>query len=133
MIKITITLCVVVLGYPIEDLGADFVKNNLEVMCVSCLAMLPLKHIHLCLRRSLTATQSSSQILADAIGALLPGWLLRLTMHLPTRTFKLLRTQVDLANREGRRAVREKLETARQGLDPGDDVFSLLRQHIPSS
>jgi hypothetical protein len=130
MIIITITLCVVVLGYPIEDLGADFVKNNLEVMCVSCLAI---KNTFIFVRRSLTATQSSSQILADAIGALLPGWLLRLTMHLPTRTFKLLRTQVDLANREGRRAVREKLETARQGLDPGDDVFSLLRQCIPCS
>ncbi|KAJ7244503.1 cytochrome P450 [Mycena rebaudengoi] len=116
----------VVLGCPTEDLGADFVKNNLEVVCASCLAPLPLKHIHLCLRRSLTASQSASQILADAIGALLPGWLLRLTMHLPTRTFKLLRTQVNLANREGRRAFREKLESARQGLDPGDDVFSLL-------
>ncbi|KAJ7216799.1 cytochrome P450 [Mycena rebaudengoi] len=97
----------VVLGCPTEDLGADFVKNNLEVV-------------------SLTASQSASQILADAIGALLPGWLLRLTMHIPTRTFKLLRTQVNLANREGRRAFREKLESARQGLDPGDDVFSLL-------
>ncbi|KAJ7265820.1 cytochrome P450, partial [Mycena rebaudengoi] len=53
-----------------------------------------------------------------------------LTMHLPTRTFKLLQTQVNLANREGRRAIREKLEIARQGLDPGDYVFSLLRLSV---
>jgi hypothetical protein len=47
------------------------------------------------------------------------------------KTFKLFRTNKYLANREGQRAVREKMEIARQGLEPSNDVFSLLRKRIP--
>jgi hypothetical protein len=89
------------------------------------------KYLHLCLRRNLTTTLSASQILADAIIPLFPLWLVRKAIYLPTKTFKLFRTNKCLANREGRRAVREKMEIARQGLEPSNDVFSLLRKGIP--
>ncbi|KAF7375603.1 Cytochrome P450 [Mycena sanguinolenta] len=96
----------VVLGCPTENLDADFVKINLDVM-------------------HLSSSQSASQILADAITGFLPRWLRRLAVNLPTKSSKLIRTQASLATREGRRAVREKIEAARQGLDPSDDVYSL--------
>ncbi|KAJ7323211.1 cytochrome P450 [Mycena albidolilacea] len=97
----------VVLGYPLEDLGADFVTSNLQVV-------------------NLATTPSASQILADAIIPLFPLWLVRKAIYLPMKTFKLFRTNKYLANREGQRAVREKMEIARQGLEPSNDVFSLL-------
>ncbi|KAF7344058.1 Cytochrome P450 [Mycena venus] len=97
----------VVLGCPTGNLDADFVKINLEVM-------------------HLSSTQSASQILADALTGLLPKWLRRQAVNLPTKSLKLIRTQTSLATKEGRRAVREKIEAKRQGLDPNDDVFSLL-------
>ena len=90
-----------------------------------------LKHIDSCLRRHLSSSQSASQILADAITGFLPAWLRRQAVNLPTKSSKLIRTQASLATREGRRAINEKIEAARQGLDPSDDVYSLLCQRIP--
>ncbi|KAJ7192284.1 cytochrome P450 [Mycena pura] len=96
-----------VFGCPVEDLGADFVEGNSQVV-------------------ELTSAQSASQILFDGIGSLLPAWFLSNAVHLPIKTFSLLRTQLHLANREGWRLVREKSEAAKQGLETDGDLYSVL-------
>ncbi|KAJ7234200.1 cytochrome P450 [Mycena haematopus] len=73
-----------------------------------------------------SASQSSAQILGDEFGSLLPSWFFRRTIYLPTRASQALRTHVELASREGWRLVREKMDAAKQGLDGGDDVYSML-------
>ncbi|KAF7368286.1 Cytochrome P450 [Mycena venus] len=97
----------VVLGYPAEDLGADFVKSNLQVVRAA-------------------STQSKINILAETIVPLFPRWLVHKAIYLPIQTFKLLRTNTYIVHREGQRVVREKMEIGRQGLEPSDDIFSLL-------
>jgi len=90
-----------------EDLGADFLESNSRVV-------------------ELTSAHSASQILFDGIGSLLPAWFLSNAVHLPIKTFSLLRTQLSLANREGWRLVREKSEAAKQGLGTDGDLYSVL-------
>ncbi|KAJ7692718.1 cytochrome P450 [Mycena rosella] len=101
----------VVFGCAVDDLGAEFVESNSNIMASS-------------------ASQSSAQILIDEFGGLLPSWLFRRTIYLPTKASQALRTHVELASREGWRLVHEKMDAAKQGLDGGDDVYSMLCEYI---
>ncbi|KAJ7122199.1 cytochrome P450 [Mycena epipterygia] len=96
-----------VLGCSLEDLGKEFEENNTEIV-------------------ELASSQSAVQIIADAIGARLPRWLLRMAIYLPTTTFKAVRRARLLANDIGRQIARDKMDAAKQGLEMNIDVFSLL-------
>ncbi|KAJ7848407.1 cytochrome P450 [Mycena leptocephala] len=74
----------------------------------------------------LSATQSETHILADTIGSQLPTWLWRAAVYLLTKAFNAVRRERYLAKQIGSRIVREKMETARQGLEINNDLFSLL-------
>ncbi|KAJ6536451.1 cytochrome P450 [Mycena vulgaris] len=95
-----------VLGYSPADLSEEFVANNIQVM-------------------ALAALQSPGHIIADAIGAYLPAWVLSTAIHLPTRGFKVIRKAKHLADQLGRQIVREKLDAARKGLEL-TDIFSKI-------
>jgi hypothetical protein len=77
--------------------------------------------------RALSATASATQILADAIGTLLPTWLVGAMIHFPTTAFRALRQAKIHANHVGREIVHKKMEAAAQGLEMNADVFSALR------
>ncbi|KAJ7473349.1 cytochrome P450 [Mycena latifolia] len=94
------------LGYSIQDLGEEFVANNSQVM-------------------ALASIQSAGHILADAIGAFLPAWILAMAVHFPTTGFKIIRRAKYLSNRLGHKIVQEKVDAGRQGLEL-NDVFGLL-------
>ncbi|KAJ6548578.1 cytochrome P450, partial [Mycena capillaripes] len=94
-------------SYSIEDLGEEYVAANVQIIAAA-------------------SSQSAGQIVADAIGAHLPTWLVRAAVYLPTKTFKTIRTAKYLGNRLGERVVRGKEELARQGLDINHDIFGLL-------
>ncbi|KAJ7200536.1 hypothetical protein GGX14DRAFT_400532 [Mycena pura] len=47
-------------------------------------------------------------------------------LHLPIKTFSLVRDQLRLANREEWRLIREKSEAANRGLETGGDQYSVL-------
>ncbi|KAJ7196345.1 cytochrome P450, partial [Mycena pura] len=96
-----------IFGCPVDDLNADFVQGNCDIL-------------------ELSSAQSASQILFDGIGSLLPGWFLRHALYLPIKTFNVVRAQLNLAYRQGWRLVREKREAAKQGLEMGNDMFSIL-------
>jgi hypothetical protein len=81
--------------------------------------------------RALASSQSAPQILADAIGAYLPRWLLGSMIYLPTTAFKALRQARIHANRLGRQAIREKLDAVSKGLEMHRDVFSLFCWYSP--
>ncbi|KAJ7196434.1 cytochrome P450 [Mycena pura] len=100
-------ICEVVFGCPTEDMGADFVNHNTQILHIS-------------------SSQSTGQVLGGAICALLPQWFLHRAIYLPTKTFRACRTQLYLANREGRRIVREKTEAARLGLETDGDLYGVL-------
>ncbi|KAJ6571227.1 cytochrome P450 [Mycena capillaripes] len=90
-----------VLGSSLEELGEDFVANNLT-------------------------SQSEGQVLGDAIAAHLPLWFWRLAMYFPTTPSKIVRKARSLAYRIGHRIVREKVDAAAKGLEINNDVFGLL-------
>ncbi|KAJ6571230.1 cytochrome P450 [Mycena capillaripes] len=96
-----------VLGISIEDLGDEFVANNLRIF-------------------DLTASQSDGQILADAIGGHLPPWCWHAAMYFPTTAAKVIRNGRKFANRTGHRVAQEKLAGAAKGLEIDTDVFGLL-------
>ncbi|KAJ6554167.1 cytochrome P450 [Mycena capillaripes] len=96
-----------VLGISIDDLGEDFVANNLQIV-------------------DMTASQSEGQILADAIGACLPAWCWHAAMYFPTMAGKIIRKERYLADRTGRRIVQKKMDAAAHGLESDTDVFGLL-------
>ncbi|KAJ7159039.1 cytochrome P450 [Mycena crocata] len=96
-----------ILGQSIADLGSDFVENNIHIV-------------------ALTASNSATQILTDAIGANLPIWLWRAATYLPTTAFKSFRNQISLTDRLGRRIVRDKMEAAEKGFETQPDLFSVL-------
>jgi hypothetical protein len=75
------------------------------------------------------STQSSFQILAEAISARLPKSARRAVIHLPTQTFKVLRAINRLTDTLGKQVVREKKDAARQGLDIGTDLYGQLRAY----
>ncbi|KAJ7196418.1 cytochrome P450 [Mycena pura] len=101
------SICEVVFGCPTEDMGADFVNHNTQILHIS-------------------SSQSTGQVLGGAICALLPQWFLHRAIYLPTKTFRACRTQLYLANREGRRLVREKTDAARLGLETDGDLYGVL-------
>ncbi|KAF8175963.1 cytochrome P450 [Mycena galopus ATCC 62051] len=96
-----------VLRYSTEDLGEDFVANNVQVVKVS-------------------GTQSGTQILVEALSAGFPMWLWRAGMALPTTTFKIFRKLRYLTDQLARRIIRERRDAATQGLEMNDDYFSDL-------
>ncbi|KAF7356160.1 Cytochrome P450 [Mycena venus] len=101
------TISEVALGYSTEDLGEEFMKNNFQILTIAF-------------------SQSATQIVADAIGARLPGWVWRAAIHLPTATCKAIRTAKRLANELGNQVLREKREAAEQGLDIDTDLYGRL-------
>ncbi|KAF7335030.1 Cytochrome P450 [Mycena venus] len=96
-----------VLRYSTQDLGEDFVANNVQVVKVS-------------------GTQSGTQILVEALSAGFPMWLWRAGMALPTTTFKIFRKLRYLTDQLARRIIRERRDAATQGLEMNDDYFSDL-------
>ncbi|KAJ7643402.1 cytochrome P450 [Mycena polygramma] len=96
-----------VLGLSIEDLGRDFVENNIRVI-------------------ELTASQSDAQLLVEGIAGHLPSWIWDVLIQLPTTAAKVLRKQRYFTTRIGDRIVREKMDAASKGAKNDDHVFSLL-------
>ncbi|KAJ7435478.1 cytochrome P450 [Mycena galericulata] len=104
------------LRYSIEDLGDDFVSNNVEVV-------------------KLSASRSAPQILVDAISLRLPMWLLHaIATYLPTSAFKAMREGRYLAENIGHRIVQERADVVHRGADMDDDLFShLLNPDVPDN
>jgi hypothetical protein len=50
-------------------------------------------------------------------------------IHLPTRTFEVIRAINRLTDALGKQVVREKKDAARQGLDIGTDLYDQLRAY----
>ena len=113
-----------------EDLSADLVESNSQIVCVLRMRQAPHTFLNR-LHRHLSSSQSASLVLLDAIGALLPGWFMRHAVHLPIKHFRLIHAQLNLANREGWRLVREKTEAAKQGLETDGDLYSVLCAPLP--
>jgi hypothetical protein len=80
----------------------------------------------------LTASQSETHILADAIGSYLPAWVWRAAIFLPTTGAAVARKERFFAKQVGGRIVQEKIDAAKQGLEMNNDLFSLLRKYNPS-
>ncbi|KAF7340248.1 Cytochrome P450 [Mycena venus] len=95
------------LGHSIQALGEDFVANNLQMLALS-------------------GSQSKGDLLIEAIGAYLPKWIWRATMHLPITAVSTLRKGKHLADRIGGRIARERIDAMKQGLDVETDLFSVL-------
>ncbi|KAJ6467433.1 cytochrome P450, partial [Mycena sanguinolenta] len=93
------------LGCSPHDLGEDFVANNAEIVALS-------------------SSQCAPYIFA--IGACLPNWIWRAVIHAPLAAFKNIRTAKHLTHRLGEKIVREKIDSAQQGLDISTDVFGIL-------
>ncbi|KAJ7866838.1 cytochrome P450, partial [Mycena olivaceomarginata] len=106
------TMSEAVLGYSTDDLGEEFISNNIQII-------------------GLAANQSPMQLLAEAIGSRMPTFMWRAAIHLPTPTFKAIRRAQYLANEVGSRVVRDKKAAARQGLEIDTDVYGRLleQQH----
>ncbi|KAJ6460053.1 cytochrome P450 [Mycena vitilis] len=75
---------------------------------------------------ALASSQAPSQVLADAVAARLPAWVLTAAIYLPTRAFKAVRTAKYLAHRVGSQAIREKKDAAQQGMDTSTDLYGQL-------
>ncbi|KAF7366136.1 Cytochrome P450 [Mycena venus] len=102
-----------VLGCSTKDLGEEFVSNHYQIV-------------------ALAASQSAAQILANAVGALLPTSVFNAVGYLPTTAFRAIRKGKYLAEDLGRRVVREKMNAARQGLEIDSDVYSQLLNPVQS-
>ncbi|KAF7333393.1 Cytochrome P450 [Mycena venus] len=96
-----------VFGYSIARLGDEFLESNLKIT-------------------SLSASQSSFQIIADAIASYLPPWLLSKAIYLPTPVFKILLRARYLAEQLGKQSIREKKDLLQQGVDVNTDMFGFL-------
>ncbi|KAF7344627.1 Cytochrome P450 [Mycena sanguinolenta] len=97
-----------VLGCSAEDLGEDFVSAALNLV-------------------STASNQSTGeQIIADAVSASLPEWLMLAMIRLPTPTFALLRRARALAQEIGERVVSEKRRAAQAGTDITGDLYGVL-------
>ncbi|KAJ7025659.1 cytochrome P450 [Mycena alexandri] len=102
-----------ILGHPTQDLGEDFVANNIEIV-------------------KLTASQSETHILADAIGSYLPTWVWRAAIYVPTTGAVVARKERSFAIQVGGRIVQEKIDAVKQGLEMNNDLLSLLLNPNPS-
>ncbi|KAJ7618289.1 cytochrome P450 [Mycena polygramma] len=105
------TISQVVLGYSTEDLGQEYMANKFQIM-------------------ALASSQSPSQVLADAIAARLPAWVLTAAIYLPTRAFKAVRTAKYLAYRVGSQVIREKKDAAQQGMETDTDLYGQLPNSV---
>ncbi|KAJ7658476.1 cytochrome P450 [Mycena olivaceomarginata] len=83
--------------------------------------------------RVAASTQTAGHILADALGACLPTWLLRAALHLPMKTFKAARKASHLAQSLGAQAVKEKHDSVQQGLNIDGDIFGIIREDLHSN
>ncbi|KAJ7020838.1 cytochrome P450 [Mycena alexandri] len=101
------TISEAVLGCSTRDLGEAFVTNNQRVIILS-------------------SSQSSTRIIVQAIGSRLPKMIRVAAMHLPTTTFKVLRSVKSLAHQIGKRVIAEKLGAVQQGANMRTDVFGML-------
>ncbi|KAJ6557041.1 cytochrome P450 [Mycena vulgaris] len=101
------------LGYSTQDLGEEFVTNNCQIVV-------------------LASSVSAAQILANALGALLPTSVFNAAIYLPTSAFRAVRKAKHLAEDLGRRVVREKMDAARQGLETDSDVYAQLLNPVQS-
>ncbi|KAK7042069.1 cytochrome P450 [Favolaschia claudopus] len=101
------TVCEAALGYTFHDLDKDFVVYNERLLALS-------------------ANQSQSQIIADAIMTRLPTWLLDSAMKLPSAAFEVIQTSKRLAIELGMKIIDEKVELAQQGSVVETDVFDAL-------
>ncbi|KAJ7764299.1 cytochrome P450 [Mycena metata] len=102
-----------ILGHPTQELGEDFVANNIEIV-------------------KLTASHSETHILADAIGSYVPTWVWRAAIYLPTTGAAVARKERSFATQVGGRIVQEKIDAAEQGLEMDNDLFSLILNPNPS-
>lgn len=77
----------------------------------------------------LASSLSPAAILLDAlIAAYIPASAIIALSWLPTRTLTILRNTRDLASKLGYRLVREKLDSAQNGVDIDKDIYGLLRK-----
>ncbi|KAJ7830178.1 cytochrome P450 [Mycena olivaceomarginata] len=100
------------LGYSLDDLGEEYVVATDQTIY----------------DRVASSTQTAGHILANALGAGLPTWLLRAALHLPTKTFKAARKASHLAQSIGAQVVKEKHDLVQQGLNTDGDIFGILRE-----
>ncbi|KAJ7847434.1 cytochrome P450 [Mycena olivaceomarginata] len=105
------------LGYSLDDLGEEYVAATQQIIY----------------DRVASSTQTAGHILADALGAYLPTWLLRAALHLPTKTFKAARKAGHLAQSLGAQAVKEKHDLVQQGLNADGDIFGILLDQVHSN
>ncbi|KAF7328879.1 Cytochrome P450 [Mycena venus] len=75
---------------------------------------------------TITSSLSATHILADAIGASLPSWVLTAASYLPTSAFTVLRKTRFLSKQLGSRIIRDKMDAARKGLDVDNDIYGSL-------
>ncbi|KAF7356001.1 Cytochrome P450 [Mycena venus] len=109
------TISEVVLGYSTKDLGEDFINHNFQA-----------SNLRLSPHTAIATNQSAGKIIAEAIGGRLPLWLRRAAIHLPTATFKVIRTAKRLADDIGKQVLREKRAAAAQGIDIRTDLYGQL-------
>ncbi|KAJ7730395.1 cytochrome P450 [Mycena olivaceomarginata] len=102
------------LGYSLDDLGEEYAVATDQTMVAS-------------------STQTAGHILANALGAGLPTWLLHAALHLPTKTFKAARKASHLAQSIGAQVVKEKHDLVQQGLNTDGDIFGILREDLHSN
>jgi hypothetical protein len=77
---------------------------------------------------TIVSSLSATNILADAIGARLPSWVLMAASYLPTSAFAVLWKTRFLAKQLGSRIIRDKMDAARKGLDIDNDIYGSLRE-----
>ncbi|KAJ7843789.1 cytochrome P450, partial [Mycena olivaceomarginata] len=97
------------LGYSLDDLGEEFISNNIQIM-------------------GLAGRRSPMSLLAEAINSRIPTFLARAMIYLPTPTFKVIRRAQYLADELGTRVIREKKTAARQGLEVDTNIYGRLLQ-----
>ncbi|KAF7328882.1 Cytochrome P450 [Mycena venus] len=100
-------ICDVVLGVSINDVEEEMISNYFQLTTIA-------------------SSLSATHILADAIGASLPSWVLVAASYLPTNAFTVLRKTRFLAKQLGSRIIRDKMDAARKGLDIDNDIYGSL-------
>ncbi|KAJ7791422.1 cytochrome P450 [Mycena olivaceomarginata] len=99
------------LGYSLDDLGEEFILNNIQIMCGPC-------------GTSLSDVAPGRR----PINSRIPTFLARAMIYLPTPTFKVIRRAQYLADELGTRVIREKKTAARQGLEADTNIYGRLLQ-----
>lgn len=76
--------------------------------------------------RTLASTRSKLGIITDALIPLVPTFLLRATLHLPTQAFRLLQKNKAIASRVSDDLLKSRMETLKMGDESGRDLLSVL-------